>query len=374
MTLTRDAADHVAAAIGSLPRVRLTQLPTPLEPLHNLSAALGAAIWAKRDDLTGLALGGNKVRELEYHLGEAVAIGADTIITTGNSQSNHARTTAAACARLGLDCRLVLEPGLKPRNGNLLLDHLFGAQAELLPGYTPASAVEAMEALAADLRHAGRTPHIIPFGGCSTTGAIGFVGGALELCRQIDDQELEPDAVYLATASCGTQAGLLAGIAAAAKNVRVRGISVSDPPCDPGATGPRACLPDARPAWPGPHCRRRRCRRRRRLYRRWVRPPDRRLAGGRAASRHDRRNPARPRIHGQGDGWLDRPRANRPHPPGLHRRVHAYRWHTRVVRLRLRSTHVGARLRVIFQSDPMERAIRREAPSPPSPIRCSPSR
>jgi L-cysteate sulfo-lyase len=200
-----------------------------MEPLRNLSAALGVAAWAKRDDLTGLALGGNKVRELEYHLGEALAIGADTIITTGNSQSNHARTTAAACARLGLDCRLVLEPGLKPQNGNLLLDHLFGARAELLPGYTPASAVEAMEALAADLRHAGRTPHIIPFGGCSTTGAIGFVGGALELCRQIDDQGLDLNAVYLATASCGTQAGLLAGMAAAGKTVRVRGISVSDP-------------------------------------------------------------------------------------------------------------------------------------------------
>lgn len=224
-----DARDQVAAAIAKLPRVRLTELPTRLEQLYNLSDLLGVDIWVKRDDLTGLALGGNKVRELEFHLGDAVAAGADTIVTTGNSQSNHARTTAAACAKLGLECYLVLERGLRPRNGNLLLDHLFGAHCELLPEYTPEIAVEAMEARAANLRNAGRQPHIVPFGGCSTTGTVGFVGAALELCEQLGRECLQVNSLYMASASCGTQAGMLAGITASGMSLPIRGISVSDP-------------------------------------------------------------------------------------------------------------------------------------------------
>lgn len=213
----------------TIPRVRLGELPSPLQPLYSLSKRLGIYLWAKRDDLTGFALGGNKVRELEYHLGEALEAGADTIVTTGNSQSNHARTAAAACCKLGLDCHLVLEQGLRPRNGNLLLDRVYGAHIELLSTYTPELAVAAMEAKALVLRSAGRRPHIVPFGGCSTTGAIGFVRGTIELIEQIDANKMRVDYVYLATASCGTQAGTIAGIAATGRDIKVRGISVSDP-------------------------------------------------------------------------------------------------------------------------------------------------
>ena len=221
--------EAVHAATGALPRVHLTALPTPFERLSNLSNSLGVNLWVKRDDLTGLALGGNKVRELEFHLGEALETGADAVITTGNSQSNHARTTAAACSKLGIECYLVLEQGLKPRNGNLLLDQLFGAHIEILPVYTPHIADAAMDACAARLRTAGRRPYTVPFGGCSPTGIVGFVGAAVELCMQLDAEHMNAETLYMATASCGTQAGILAGIAAAGRGLRVRGISVSDP-------------------------------------------------------------------------------------------------------------------------------------------------
>src|SRR5271169_1607408 len=186
-------------SLDQLPRINLLHAPTPLEPLPRLSAALGGPqLWAKRDDCTGLALGGNKVRKLEYLLGEALAQGADTVITAGGFQSNHARQTAAAAAQLGLRC-------------NLILDDLFGARIELRPGTADVDAemTRAAERCAVD----GHKPYIIPIGGSNALGLIGYVRAARELVEQARVQRVEFTHVVLASASGGTQAGLALGLA-----------------------------------------------------------------------------------------------------------------------------------------------------------------
>ncbi len=198
------------------PRVSLARLPTPIEPLPRLSAHLGGPqLFVKRDDLTGLGLGGNKLRKLEFLLGEALAQGADTVLTVGALQSNHARQTAAACARLGLDCELVLRRGSHAsdaylNNGNMLLDRLFGARLHLLQAQE--SREECMEARAGDLRAAGRRPYCMPVGGSCGLGDLGYVACAEEIIAQSDDMNVRFDAVVVATGSGGTQGGLVAGM------------------------------------------------------------------------------------------------------------------------------------------------------------------
>lgn len=198
------------------PRVSLTRLPTPIEPLPRLSAHMGGPrLFVKRDDLTGLGLGGNKLRKLEFLLGEALAQGADTVLTVGALQSNHARQTAAACARLGLDCELVLRRGSHAseaylNSGNLLLDRLFGARLHLLQAQE--SREERMEARAEDLRAAGRRPYCVPVGGSCGLGDLGYVVCAEEIIAQSEDMNVRFDAVVVATGSGGTQGGLVAGM------------------------------------------------------------------------------------------------------------------------------------------------------------------
>ncbi|MBV6477056.1 MAG: D-cysteine desulfhydrase family protein [Rhodocyclaceae bacterium] len=198
------------------PRVSLTRLPTPIEPLPRLSAHMGGPrLFVKRDDLTGLGLGGNKLRKLEFLLGEALAQGADTVLTVGALQSNHARQTAAACARLGLDCELVLRRGSHAseaylNSGNLLLDRLFGARLHLLQAQE--SREERMEARAEDLRAAGRRPYCVPVGGSCGLGDLGYVACAEEIIAQSEDMNVRFDAVVVATGSGGTQGGLVAGM------------------------------------------------------------------------------------------------------------------------------------------------------------------
>ncbi|MBL8481721.1 MAG: D-cysteine desulfhydrase family protein [Rhodocyclaceae bacterium] len=211
-------------------RVALAQLPTPLEAAPRLGQALGARhLYIKRDDQTGLGLGGNKLRKLEFLLGDARARGADTILTVGAMQSNHARQTAAACARLGLDCELVLRYGARPaaaymESGNVILNRLFGARITQIAA--PASREEAMAERAEILRAEGRKPYLIPVGGSCLVGNFGYVMCAEELLQQIATLPHAIRAVVLANGSGGTQAGLVAGLHMLDARIRVLGIAV----------------------------------------------------------------------------------------------------------------------------------------------------
>ncbi|HEX5498827.1 MAG TPA: pyridoxal-phosphate dependent enzyme, partial [Thermomicrobiales bacterium] len=191
--------------LATLPRFPLCQLPTPLHRAERLEAALGPAaprIYLKRDDLTGLAFGGNKGRKLEYLVADALARGATTLVTEGAAQSNHARMTAAAAAIAGLRCVLVLDA----RNGadlagNLLLDRLFGAETRLVAGTSERRAE--MARIGDELRAAGEVPAVIPTGGSVPLGAAAYVAATLELAQHLHDIGEAPRRLYVATGSQG---------------------------------------------------------------------------------------------------------------------------------------------------------------------------
>jgi D-cysteine desulfhydrase family pyridoxal phosphate-dependent enzyme len=194
--------------------------------LPRLSAFLGGPrILVKRDDQTGLAMGGNKSRKLEYLAGHALAQGCDTLVTVGGLQSNHARQTAAAAARLGMQCELVL-PRVVPRSGeeyeqsgNVLLDRLLGARLRVLPAGQNSDS--ALESVVAELRDQGRKPYVVPLGGSTAHGALGYVQALFELLDQIREGEVRVDAIVVPVGSAGTVAGILAGLAAAGKTIPV---------------------------------------------------------------------------------------------------------------------------------------------------------
>ena len=206
-------------------KLSLAILPTPIQELTRLSETLGGPrLLIKRDDLTGLGLGGNKVRKLEYLVADARDQGATTLITAGAPQSNHARQTAAAAARCGLKCVLVLGPTAPLEvNGNLLLDRLFGARVRWA-GARDRSAL--MDEVAAEERAAGRTPYIIPYGGSNAIGAAGYVEAMGELARQVQERGWRIDHIVFASSSGGTQAGMVVGAQAAGLSARILGISV----------------------------------------------------------------------------------------------------------------------------------------------------
>ena len=208
-----------------LPRVRLGHLPTPLHELPRLSKALGGTrLWVKRDDQTGLAIGGNKTRKLEFTVAEALRRGADTLVTLGAVQSNHARQTAAAAAACGLRCVIVLR-GQAPlvANGNLLLDQLLGARIV----FSGDRALEQVgEEIAAAETAAGHRPYLIPVGASDEVGAAGFVAALEELKGQLDQLRLRVDRVVFASSSFGTQAGLCVGAKALGFAAQLAGISV----------------------------------------------------------------------------------------------------------------------------------------------------
>jgi len=217
--------------LARYPRIRLGHLPTPLEPLPRLTAHLGGPqLWIKRDDCTGLSTGGNKTRKLEFLMADARQHNADIVITQGATQSNHARQTAAAAARLGLDCHVLLENRTGRRdadyneNGNVLLDRLHGASIERHEAGTDMAA--AMHRAAERLQEEGRHPYVIPGGGSNEIGALGYVNAALELLAQANDQGLRIDHLVHATGSAGTQAGLVTGLAGARTRIPVLGIGV----------------------------------------------------------------------------------------------------------------------------------------------------
>ncbi|NPA90101.1 MAG: D-cysteine desulfhydrase family protein [Chloroflexi bacterium] len=211
-----------------IPQVELGFLPTPLHYLPRLTRALGGPeIWIKRDDQTGLATGGNKTRKLRLLVAEALAQGADTLVTGGAIQSNHARQTAAAAAQFGLECHLILR-GEAPTtpNGNLLLDYLLGAHIHWV------DSKEAMHAtlptVAEALREVGKQPYVIPYGGSNGLGAAAYALAVAELLRQMPAPDFF-DAVVFPSSSGGTQAGLVAGAHIFGLKGEILGISVDEP-------------------------------------------------------------------------------------------------------------------------------------------------
>ncbi len=215
----------------SFPRVPLAQLPTPLQRLDSLSAHLGRELYIKRDDLTGVALGGNKVRKLEFLLAQARALGADTVITTGAAQSNHAMLTAACAGRLGLRSLLLLKRrGVSAPVGNLRLDAIFGAETRLLDTDSYADIGEEMRAAKEELEARGHRAFLIPLGGSTPVGALGYVRCAMELRDQAEKMNVHPDHLVLSTSSGGTFGGMLLGLRLYLPGVRAVGVAVDNGP------------------------------------------------------------------------------------------------------------------------------------------------
>jgi len=228
VTTTLDASAAVRRA-SEFPSVALGELPSPVEEAPRLRAALGAGarIFVKRDDAIPFGFGGNKVRKLAIVVAQAVAEGADTLITVGGVQSNHARATAATAAKLGLRCHLIAN-GTRPDKltANALLDSLLGAEVEYVAART--DRVPAMHRAADRVRAAGGHPVEVPLGASTPIGAIGFVRAIGELI----EQGVRPDVIVHATSSGGTQAGLVAGCALHGLSTRVIGVSADDPAAD----------------------------------------------------------------------------------------------------------------------------------------------
>ncbi|MFL7838467.1 MAG: D-cysteine desulfhydrase family protein [Candidatus Promineifilaceae bacterium] len=209
-------------------RLHFAHLPTPIEPLSRLSKHLGGPdLYIKRDDETGLATGGNKTRKLEFLIAEALAQGADHVISTGAPQSNHCRQTAAAAARNGLGCTLVLR-GQEPEQvtGNYLLDELLGAHVYWTGDRQAKDMIQEVEK---QLQAMGHKPYIVPYGGSNVVGATGYVLAMHELMDQLAEQQLNIDFIVFASSSGGTQAGLVLGAQVYGFRGSVLGISVDQP-------------------------------------------------------------------------------------------------------------------------------------------------
>lgn len=224
----------IEAALARFPRIRATHAPTALEPMARMGASLGLDLTVKRDDCTGVALGGNKVRQLEFYIGDALARGADTVLITGAVQSNFVRTAAAMARRAGMDCHVQLEERVPDiddthrRNGNALLDRLFGATIHTFPEGEDEDAADASVArIAEGLRGDGRTPYIIGLAASTPPlGALGYVVGALELVVQHGGGPLPYDEIVVASGSAQTHCGILFGLRALGLDTPVRGICV----------------------------------------------------------------------------------------------------------------------------------------------------
>ena len=217
--------------LATLPRYPLATLPTPLHRARNLETALGPRcprVYLKRDDLTGLAFGGNKARKLEYLLADALASEATMLVTEGAVQSNHARITAAAAAIAGLRSVLVLDARHgSDIAGNLLLDHLLGAEVRVVPDKAARTAL--MASIGDELRAAGERPYVIPTGGSVPIGAAGYVTMVAELLAQLVSCGEAPSRLYFPTGSMGTQAGLVVGARAFSAPFVVYGVAVEHP-------------------------------------------------------------------------------------------------------------------------------------------------
>ncbi len=223
--------------LNNLSRFNLAEYPTPIHFLETLTKACdGPDIYMKRDDLISLGLGGNKVRKLEFLVGEALEQGKDTLVTAGGIQSNHCRLTAASARKAGLDCHLVLN-GVPPEepNGNLLLDNLFGAHIHYCDRKDRDSK---LYQIADKLAENEKKPYVIPVGGSNATGSVGYVAAMFELETQLKEMDLMPDAIVFASSSGGTQAGLALGAKITGFKGQVLGVSI-----DQIKTGSASFLP-----------------------------------------------------------------------------------------------------------------------------------
>jgi D-cysteine desulfhydrase len=224
---------NLASRLEAIERLSLLAGPTPLQHLPRLSAHLGRDVYVKRDDLTSLAMGGNKLRKLEYLGADALRRKADVLVTAGAIQSNHVRQTAALAAQLGLDCVALLENPIGTtstaylRSGNRLLLDLFRVQVIDVAGLDNPD--QQMEAVAADLRAKGRQPYVVPIGGSNALGALGYVRAGLELDAQIRASGVDFSALVLASGSAGTHTGMAIAMAHAQPELPVIGVTVSRP-------------------------------------------------------------------------------------------------------------------------------------------------
>ncbi|MEA4942003.1 MAG: D-cysteine desulfhydrase family protein [Oscillibacter sp.] len=217
--------------ISDLPRLPLGQYPTPFYKLESVSARYGRDVYIKRDDLCGVALGGNKVRKLEFLLARAKADGCDTVFTTGGPQSNHAALTAACAARLGMKAVLLLKQhGVTERRGNLILDELYGAEVHLMDTDSYDEIYAEMRRRAAELEKQGRKCCLIPLGGSTPLGAVGYVNCVREFTVQAMAAGVRVGHIVSATGSGGTTAGLLLGARLFQPGAKVIGVAVSDDP------------------------------------------------------------------------------------------------------------------------------------------------
>jgi D-cysteine desulfhydrase/L-cysteate sulfo-lyase len=224
----------MVSLVKDFPRVHLGHTPTPFELLNNVSAEFGCKVWIKRDDCTGLAFGGNKSRQLDFYIGQALHQGADTLLTTGAVQSNHVRTTVAAARKLGLNIEVQLEHRVdrdQPeyhKSGNPYLVRLMGARIHHYPvGEDEDGADKALDIRAAELAAEGRNAFVIPLSNANTPfGALGYVEGAEELMAQLRALEVEPVRVIVPTGSASTHSGFLIGARACGSDIPVHGVCV----------------------------------------------------------------------------------------------------------------------------------------------------
>jgi L-cysteate sulfo-lyase len=234
--MSRTAVDRLDGALARFGRLGLAHLPTPFEPMKRLSAHLGGPrLWVKRDDCTGLGLGGNKLRKLDYVLRAALDRGADTLVSGGVVQSNSQRQVAAAAAKLGLACHLAVYHGRLAapspdydRTGNALLNRLFGAVLHDVPWNGDRNG--AITALAETLRAGGRRPFVVPYGVSDALGAVAYASTAVEIARQCAALDIKPTAIVHCTGSAGTQAGLVVGARACLPDTRIVGIDIDAEP------------------------------------------------------------------------------------------------------------------------------------------------
>ena len=212
-------------------KLHLGQFPTPMHHLDNMSRALGRSIYIKRDDMTGVSTGGNKVRKLEYLLYDAKEKGADYVLTTGGAQSNHAMLTAACCNKIGIKAILVLKQrGVQGRVGNLLINELLGADVRFVDSDSYDDVYKEMDRIADELRAAGHKPYLVPVGGSVPLGTVGYVDCAREIFAEALEQDIKIDRIVSTAGSGGTLAGLVLGAMLYGDGCKGTGVAVCDDP------------------------------------------------------------------------------------------------------------------------------------------------